>query len=231
MRFDTPRSCVGAASAGAAALARLVAVIFCLGLLSVFPAAPDAGVAPLHAAAQGPGAGEAAGVDLEDGAEAHAEGVLPTIDRLFNFAILAGVLVYFLRTPIRSYLATRGGQIRHDLVTAAETRATASAQLAAIQDQLKMLPGELEALRIRGAEDVKLERERIAQAASNERQRLLDLTRREIDMRLRVAHREMVEQTATLAVGVAQTRLERTMTTDDQLRLVDRYAGQLGEAR
>lgn len=185
-------------------------------------------------AAQEPGAELQAGhaeVDMAEGAEEHAEGILPTIARLLNFAILAGVLIYFLRTPLQAYLASRSGQIRQDLITAAETRAAASAQLVAIQEKLNGLPAELDALRTRGAEDVRLERERIAQAATAERERLLEHTRREVERRLHVAHRELVEQAATLAVDVAQRRIERTMTPEDQLRLVDRYAGQLQEAR
>ena len=45
-------------------------------------------------------------------------------------------------------------QIRQDLVTAAEMRETATAQLAEIERKLQALPAELEALKARGAEDV-----------------------------------------------------------------------------
>jgi F0F1-type ATP synthase membrane subunit b/b' len=69
---------------------------------------------------------------------------------------------------------------------------------------------------------------RIEAAAEAERQRLLEQTRREIDMRLRVARRELVEHAADLAVQVASTRIRQTITPDDQARLVDRYTTQLG---
>jgi F0F1-type ATP synthase membrane subunit b/b' len=78
---------------------------------------------------------------------------------------------------------------------------------------------------------VKAERARIAAAAESERVRLLDQTRREIDMRLRVAKRELTEHAAQLAVQVAEQRIKRVITPDDQIRLVDRYATQLKEAR
>ena len=151
--------------------------------------------------------------------------------RLANFAILAGTLVYFLRTPLADYLASRSGQIRQDLVTAAEMRIAAAAQLAEIDNKLKALPGELEALKRQGAQDVEAERVRIEKAAVEERTRLLDQTRREIDMRMRIARRELTEHAARLAVEVAETRIKRSITPDDQLRLLDRYASQLREAR
>ncbi len=161
----------------------------------------------------------------------HPEGALPTVARLLNFGLLAGVLVYFLKGPTAAYVGSRSTQIRQDLVTAAEMRAAAETQLADIDKKIKGLPAELDALRQRGAEDVAAERERIAQAAALERERLLEHTRREIQMQLRIAHRELVAHAAQLAVDVARTRIVSTITPDDQMRLVDRYAAQLKEAR
>jgi F-type H+-transporting ATPase subunit b len=147
--------------------------------------------------------------------------------KLLNFGLLVGLLVYFLRTPIAGYLDSRSAQIRQDLVTAAEMRAAATAQLAEIDKRMQELPAELEALKRQGAEDVKAEQARITQTAAEERTRLLEQTRREIDMRMRIARRELTEHAAVLAVDVAESRIRRTITPDDQMRLVDRYATQL----
>ena len=149
------------------------------------------------------------------------------IAKTVNFAILVGVLVYFLRTPLMGYLLGRIAKVREDLVTAAETRETAARRLAEIDARIKALPMELEALRVRGAEDIADERRRIEEAAEAERRRLLEHTRREIETRLRVARRELLELAADLAVRVAGDRIERSITPDDQIRLVDRYAAQL----
>ena len=151
--------------------------------------------------------------------------------KLLNFALLVGVLVYFLKSPLATYLSSRSGQIRQDLVTAEQMKTAAAAQLAEIRQKMATLPGELDALRRQGAEDVTAERERISRAAEHERTRLLDQTRREIDTRLRVAKRELTEHAAHLAVQVAEQRIKRAITPDDQIRLVDRYASQLKEAR
>jgi len=147
--------------------------------------------------------------------------------KLLNFGLLIGVLVYFMRSPIAAHLASRSSQIRQDLVTAAEMRAAASTQLAEIDTRMQALPGELDALKRQGAEDVKAEQARIAQTAADERTRLLEQTRREIDMRMRISRRELTEHAAALAVGVADARIRRSITADDQIRLVDRYAKQL----
>ena len=197
-------------------------------MLAVAVLAPPAAAAvPQHEAAT-------AAPQHEAGAAAeapHEQTLLQTVAKLANFAILAGVLVYFLRTPIAAYLSARGTTIRSELVAASDLRAMATAQLAEIERKLQTLPAELEALKKQGAEDVVAEQARIAQAAAVERERLIQQTRREVDTRLRVARRELTEHAAQLAVQVAEARIKRTITPEDQLRLVERYTTQLGEAR
>jgi F-type H+-transporting ATPase subunit b len=198
-------------------------------LLAALLVCPAAVAAQRHEpAASGAQPVEHATPEAAHGSE-HA--VRDTIAKLLNFAVLVGVLVYFLKTPLAGYLSSRSTQIRQDLVAAAELRRTASAELEAIQQQISALPAELAALKARGEEDVRAEQVRIAEAAKIERERLLDQTRREIDMRLRLARRELTEYAAELAVSVAQERIKRTITPEDQLRLVDRYTTQLKEAR
>ena len=212
-----------------------VAVLFALSLSAARPAlaqehAPKP-VPPTQGQAAVPEGAQPAHPPETKEAEHEEGGILPVVARLFNFAVLVGALVYFLRAPIAQYLASRHSQIRQDLVTAADMRAAASAQLAEIEKKMSALPGELEQLRRQGAADVKSEQARIGEATAHERQRLLDQTRREIDMRLRVAKRELTEHAAQLAVQVAEQRIKRSITADDQTRLVQRYASQLREAR
>ena len=192
------------------------------------PAAPAQAQSPVPQGAQPAHPPEQ---EHKAGAEEDHGGILPTVARLFNFAVLVGALVYFLRAPIAGYLSSRSSQIRQDLVTASEMRSAAAAQLAEIEKKMSALPAELEQLRRQGADDVKAEQARLSQAAVQERDRLLDQTRREIDTRLRVAKRELTEHAAHLAVQVAEQRIKRTITPDDQIRLVQRYASQLEEAR
>ena len=178
---------------------------------------------PVRALAQEPQpAHEASGAEVHQG-----RGVVDDIARLVNFAILAGSLWYLLRSPIAKYLADRGTQIRSDLVNAAELKQTAAAAIEEIDRKMKALPGELEALRAQGAQEIAIEEARIRDAAAAERERLLEQARREIDLQVKVAERELVGYAADLAVGVASERIKKNITADDQQRLVDRYVQQL----
>ncbi|MDP3717687.1 MAG: hypothetical protein Q8T13_07990 [Acidobacteriota bacterium] len=144
-----------------------------------------------------------------------------------NFIIFVGVIYYFGNGPMKEYLATRSATIRKDLVEAAEIKAAATAQLAAVEQKLQALPGELAALRARGADEIVSEEKRIAAAADAERERLLEQTRREIDLQVRLAKRDILEHAADLSVQLATERLKKEITAADQARLVDQYLTQV----
>jgi F-type H+-transporting ATPase subunit b len=148
-----------------------------------------------------------------------------------NFIIFIGVLYYFFNKPFSEYLAGRSSTIRKDLVEAAELRNNANAQLAAIEQKLQALPGELNALRTRGAEDIKAEEQRIAAQAAADRERLLEQTRREIELQVRLAKKEILDHAADLSVQLATERIRKEVTPADQDRLVDRYLTQVKEQR
>jgi F-type H+-transporting ATPase subunit b len=212
----------------AALLIAAAAIIASAGsALAYEPGAPVAQEHPPAAAGEHQPAtgGETSTQEGHAGAEHNSW--FPVIAKAVNFTILVAVLVYFLRVPLLGYLKGRIGKVREDLVTAAQTRQAAVRQLAEIDAKLAALPSEIEALKKRGAEDLVAERARIELDAQVERQRLLEHTRREIEMRLRVAKRELLELAADLAVRVASDRIRTSITADDQARLVDRYASQL----
>jgi F-type H+-transporting ATPase subunit b len=180
-----------------------------------------------HGVAQAPGAAQPEEEGHAEAGHGASESIWSFIARLVNFAILAGTLVYLLRSPITKYLADRGVQIRHDLTEAAALRTRASADLAEIDRRLQALPGEIEALKARGAQEIADEEARIAHAAEAERARLLEQTRRELDLRLRIARRDLQREAADLAVGVASQRIRTQIRDEDQMRLLDRYVAEM----
>jgi F-type H+-transporting ATPase subunit b len=161
------------------------------------------------------------------GEAAHGESIWPFVGKIFNFAVLAGVLVYYLRTPTANHLASRKTQVRADLDTAERMKTSAAAQIAELDAKLKALPAEIDALKARGRAEIEGEEQRVRELAAAERARLLDQATREIAQQLRLAHRDLVEHAATLAVSAAETRIKQQITDADQTRLVDRYLTQV----
>jgi F-type H+-transporting ATPase subunit b len=197
----------------------LALLLFIPGLAAQEHAAPPAPAAD-HAPAGSQDSHAPAG-------EAHEESIWPQVGKIVNFAILVGTLIYFGRKPIASYFASRRAQVRSDLVAAEEMKKSAAAQIAEMDAKLQALPAELDALRARGQQEIAAEEQRIRELAETERARLLEQASREIAQRTRLARRELVEHAASLAVGVAQTKIKAQITDTDQARLVDRYLAEV----
>ena len=60
-----------------------------------------------------------------------------------------------------------------------------------------------------------------------DRERLLEQTRREIELQVRLAKKEILEHAADLSVQLATERIKQEVTPEDQSRLVDRYLDQV----
>lgn len=209
---------------------KVLSALFVVALVS-FAFTTSAAAQEHQPPAQGEHATEAAGEHAAEGEHGESLGhmLLGMGWPIANFIIFVGVIYYFGNKPFSEYLANRSATIRKDLVEAAELRSTATAQLSTIEQKLQALPGEISALRTRGAEEIKAEEQRIAAAAAAERERLLEQTRREIDLQVRLAKKEILEHAADLSVQLATDRIKKEVTPADQDRLVDRYLSQVKE--
>ncbi len=192
-------------------------LILTLGL-GVLPALTGSAAAAARVAAQAETAHEGGSGEAEGG------GWGSTVAKTVNFAALAAILAYFLKTPIADYLRTRSEAIRRGLMDAAALKSSAEVQLAEVRARLSALPAEVDALRRRGQDELAGERVRLAEATARERQRLVDRTHREIDLQFRIARRQLLEHSAEVAMRLARTRIEREITPEDQTRLIDTYA-------
>jgi len=188
------------------------------------PAAQAAHTPPPDGGAQAAAQGEA------HKAEGEHEAASPwgLIGKIFNFAILAGGLVYLLRSPFGDYLRNRAVRIRSDLANARQMRDEASAQMAKIEERLKALPSEIDALKRRGTAEAAAEQARMREATEAERQRLIDQARREVASQVRTAERMLLKRAGELAVNVATERVRRT--PDDHRRRPGAARGSVSDA-
>ncbi len=158
---------------------------------------------------------------------AHESSLADLFWPVLNFAVMCGVLYYFLSAPLAGYLKDRGETIRRDLVEAAALKASATEQLAEIDRKLKALPGEIDTLRQRGRAEVAAEEQRITQQAATERDRLVEQARRDIDVQVRLAKRALTEHAADLSLQLAADRIATETTEADHNRLITRYLEQV----
>lgn len=138
----------------------------------------------------------------------HAELVFKWI----NFALLFGVLVYFLHKPLRRYFAGQRQAIQGALAEARKLHEEAQRRLAEIEQRLTRLEEEIAAMREHAAADIVAEQQRIQAIAERESERILATARAEIDSATRAARLELKAYVARLALTQAEARIRQQLT-------------------
>ncbi len=172
---------------------------------------------------------------LAGAAEAgHADSVLLLKDfiyRCVNFAVLVGLLAYFLRKPLGEVLSARREALVKNLSEAHHAREVAEGRAALLMQQLEDGGREIEALRRRLENETEKEREQLLEEA----RKMADTIRREAassaTRQIERARQELRAEAAALAIQLAEKQMARGLTDDDQDRLVNQYLEQLGERR
>jgi F-type H+-transporting ATPase subunit b len=160
-------------------------------------------------------------VFLTTGEREAAGNPLDFAGRVVNFLVLAGGLGFLLFKPLRSFLARQGKNVATALAEAEEARREAGRKYEAARGKLAGLDREARELRERAGEEARRERERIARLAAADAERVKRMTREEVELQRRAALKELRAHAAERLVALAEERLRRSLTAEDQARLVD----------
>lgn len=165
------------------------------------------------AAALASGGGEAAG---------HAPGIPwgEIVKQAINFAILAFVLVFFLRKPITSFLKERSELLKKSIDEAAKARAEAQEKLAAIEARLSGLSREAADMGRQMESEAAEEARKLREAAEAEISRLREQARFLAEQEVRKARGELRREAAELSSRAAEDLVKKAMTPEDQERMV-----------
>ena len=158
-----------------------------------------------------------------EGGGAHGGGGIPwgeVLKQAINFAILAGVLVYFLRKPVSSFLAERSELLRKAIDDAAKARGEAAEKLAAVEARLANLSGEIAQMNARMDAEAGAEVERIRKAYAAEIAGIRAQAEFTGQQELKKAREELRREASELATRAAEELVRRTLTPEDQERLV-----------
>jgi F-type H+-transporting ATPase subunit b len=175
-------------------------------------------LAPVAAFAAGGGGHADSGAVLKD-----------FIYRCFNFALMAGLLAYFVTKPIRKGLKGRTAEIEKTLADAEAAKAAAEAKHKEYSDKLAKATEEIAGITAAIRREGELERDKIIAAAKD----MADKIEREADNKaagvVAKARIELREEASRLAVELAEDMLKKQVSADDQKRLVEEYMQKMGE--
>ncbi len=140
--------------------------------------------------------------------------------QLVNFAILVGVLVFFLRKPLASFLKERSELLRKSIGDAARAREEAAAKLSTIEDRLSRLTDEIAGMSRKMDDEADDEARRIRVTAEAEIERVRTQARFAAGQEVKKAREELRREAAGLSIRAAEEIVKRTITPEDQERLV-----------
>jgi F-type H+-transporting ATPase subunit b len=158
-------------------------------------------------------------------AHGHDEAGIPTslIFSGINFFILVGILIYFLKRPIKEFFASRSTLIRTTIEQAQDLKANAEKRFAEYEGRLKSIDRERRELIASLKEGGELEKRRLVETARRQAEMLRDTQQKFISQELRKAKEELKKEAVVIAAELAEKLLRENLTPEDQNRLVGQY--------
>lgn len=144
-----------------------------------------------------------------------------------NLGILLGVLVFFLRKPVREFFAERSEQIRKALEEARAAKEAAEREVARVMARVEQLDQEVAHLKNEAVAQAEAERQRILDAARNEAERIKASAHEEIGLMVKNARQELREHSAALVVQMAEDKIKAEIRPEDQEPLFKKFMGSL----
>lgn len=177
----------------------------------VAPLAAALSVAAVAFAAEESGAHPGVGVHVPWG---------EVLKQAINFLILAGVLVYFLRKPVSSFLKERSELLRKAIDDAAKARSDAAEKLAAIEARTAKLADEIAGMNAKMDLEAAAEARRLQETVAVEITRIRTQSEFTGEQEVKKAREELRREAAVLTARAAEELVRKTLSPEDQERLV-----------
>ena len=150
------------------------------------------------------------------------------LPRLVNFAIIAAVVVYFGRKPVRDFFANRSAEIAKSIQDSHEARERAVAALTDLEQKIKEMEAETGRMvadaQARGEKDKK-------ELVEEGRKVALDVqaqVKQGIDSELHKAKAALAAEASLLALDLAEGRIKQKISSQDHERIVKEYITKVG---
>jgi F-type H+-transporting ATPase subunit b len=142
------------------------------------------------------------------------------LKQAINFLLLAGVLVYFLRKPLSSFLKERSELLRKAIDDAAKARAEAAEKLAAIEARTAKLADEIAGMNAKMDVEAAADARRLQETAAAEISRIRAQSEFTGEQEVKKAREELRREASLLSARAAEEIVRKTLSPEDQERLV-----------
>ena len=136
---------------------------------------------------------------------------------VLNFAIVAGVVVWFSKKNLPAMFRSRTATIQKSLEEARAASSDANRRLAEIESRLGRLGEEIGQMQATAATSAAAEEEKVKAAAAEDARRIIESAQQEIAAAAKAARRELTAHAADLAVTLATQQIRVDAPTDQAL--------------
>ncbi len=131
-----------------------------------------------------------------------------------NFIVLAALVGWFLLKTLPKTFRDRTTAIQKNLVDARTATEEASARLRSVEERLSKLDEQIAALRTQADKDSVHDEQRIKASIEEDKQKIIATAEQEIAAATALAHRQLQQYAAELAIDQAARKLVVTAETD-----------------
>jgi len=150
------------------------------------------------------------------------------LPRLVNFAIIVGLLVYFLRKPVRDMFKNRTAEIAKAMEDSREARERALAALAEMERKAREMDAETRTM----IADAQARGEKDKQALIEEGRKIVrdiqEQVKTGVDIEVQKAKADLATEASRLAVDLAEGKIKDKITGQDHARIVKDYIASVG---
>jgi len=136
---------------------------------------------------------------------------------VLNFAIVAGVVLYFSKKNLPGVFRNRTASIQKAMQEARQASEDANRRLGEIEARLSRLDAEIAGMRASAEKDAAAEEARIKAAAEEDARKIVESAEQEIAAAAKLARRELTNYAANLAVSLAAKQIKVDAATDQAL--------------
>jgi len=150
------------------------------------------------------------------------------LPRLINFAVIAAVVIYYMKKPAQDFFKNRSVDIAKALQESKDGRERSVAALVEMERKIK----DLEAETARMVADAQARAEKDRQALIEEgRKAAQDVqaqVKQGIDIELQKARARLAAEAALLSLDLAESRIKEQIGSQDHERMVKEYVANVG---
>jgi len=143
--------------------------------------------------------------------------------KIFNFLVLAFLIVKMAKKPLKEFFANQKAQVAEELEAMNQAKAAAEAELKAIEERTAGLAGELAQFETALSEMAERDRKRLLEEAAADSERILERAHFNAEMSLAHAKQALAREIVALAAELAEEKLKQAVGAADQARLLDEF--------